>query len=64
MDIHAKTDLKRGLARPSSGVSVGLSGGALDGLAFFGSFWGNAKKNIQLRMDVLFNLEKVVKGYA
>jgi hypothetical protein len=46
MDIHAKTDLKRGLARPSSGVSVGLSGGALDGLAFFGSFWGNAKKNI------------------
>jgi len=33
--IHAKTDLKCGLARPSSGVWVGLWEGALDGLAFF-----------------------------
>jgi hypothetical protein len=39
---------KCGQARPSSEVRVGLCLGALDGLAFFGSFWGDAKKKEQL----------------
>jgi hypothetical protein len=44
-------NLNCGLARPSSGVWVGMWEGALDGLEFFGSFWGNAKKNVLLRVE-------------
>ena len=40
-----------GLARPSGEVWAGLCIGALDGLAFFASFWGNAKKKEQLKQE-------------
>jgi hypothetical protein len=43
------------LARPSSEVRAGWCEGALDGLAFFGSFWGNAKKNKQLIEEKQFD---------
>jgi hypothetical protein len=54
------TTLLSGLARPSSEERAGLCGGALDGLAFFGSFWGNAKKNELLIIKKLLNQDQLL----